>query len=172
MRSSYCCFHRLSGGGLYANEAVDRAQKLEDAGDSRRCQRNLNARPSNRSERRRTARRATRQFWSAIKIRARGTPGGKAPRPVKSAGRTRTRAAAKRALVLLDLIAGDRAAGTDLAGYRGAGWNGPHLPAAAAAGTEARSVTIPGPLRSFARMAAHSADVNPKTCCPRWRETW
>ena len=68
-----------------------------------------------------------------------------------------------RRLVLLDLIAGDRAAAdTDLALYRSAGgtdWK--DLKWAAAPQEAQEYATIPGPLRSFGRMAAISGDINP-----------
>ena len=73
-----------------------------------------------------------------------------------------------RRLVLLDLIAGDRAsANKDLETYRAAGgkdWPGISLTNSSAAHPlqEAKqTIAIPGPLRSFARMAAISADTDP-----------
>ncbi len=74
------------------------------------------------------------------------------------------RAAVARRLVLLDLLEGDReAAARHLQIYRAAGgrdWDGA-IPAAPAPAGEARTASIPGPLRSFMRMAAVSADVGP-----------
>ena len=73
--------------------------------------------------------------------------------------------AALRRLVLLDLAAGDRvAASSHLERYRAAGGGkGWELPAVAdgvnAGGREMGRAEIPGPLRSFARMAAISPDV-------------
>jgi hypothetical protein len=76
----------------------------------------------------------------------------------------KTSSSALRRLVLLDLIAGDRtAAAADLDAYRAAGgtdWPGTSL--AARPGPKNNGVqviSIPGPLRSFARMAAISPDV-------------
>jgi hypothetical protein len=75
-------------------------------------------------------------------------------------------APALKRLVLLDLIAGDRsAAAVDLEAYRSAGgtdWKsvslGRLLPRNS---TPPQMIVVPGPLRSFARMAAISPDVEP-----------
>jgi hypothetical protein len=73
------------------------------------------------------------------------------------------RAAALRNLVILDLLAGDRAAATrhveDYRAAGGAGWSVPPVPAAEVAQAY---IEIPGPLRSFARMAALSSDLRPE----------
>lgn len=75
--------------------------------------------------------------------------------------------AVERRLVLLDLIAGDRdAAVKDLAAYRangGSDWQGISLekPVAKAPSEQQAMISIPGPMRSFARMAAVSADSQP-----------
>ena len=68
-----------------------------------------------------------------------------------------------RRLVVLDLVAGDRsAAARDLERYNAAGGHDLALPAlSASAGAPTAAVAIPGPLRSFARMAALSPDLNP-----------
>ncbi|MCU1260841.1 MAG: hypothetical protein JWO80_3726, partial [Bryobacterales bacterium] len=70
-----------------------------------------------------------------------------------------------RRLVLLDLIAGDRAAGSeDLATYHAAGgteWKTAGFSAAATVPETKQYIKIPGPLHSFGRMAAISPDSNP-----------
>jgi hypothetical protein len=69
------------------------------------------------------------------------------------------RAKVARRLAELDLIAGDRAsAEIHLEGFRSSGGSGLNL-APAAAPPQARFIEIPGPLRSFARMAALSPDI-------------
>jgi hypothetical protein len=75
-------------------------------------------------------------------------------------------AAVARELTVLDLIAGDRAAASQhLEAYHAAGgkdWPGSPGWKAAEAQNEAKQfVNIPGPLRSFGRMAAISSDINP-----------
>ncbi len=68
-------------------------------------------------------------------------------------------------LVVLDLLAGDQPAfHKDLAAYRRAGGSDLNLPATPPAAPEASApgatTLVPGPLRSFARMAALSPDLN------------
>lgn len=73
-------------------------------------------------------------------------------------------AAAARRLVILDMIASDKeAAGRHLAAYQSAGGAGLTLPVANKESAAPRStIDIPGPLRSFARMAALSPDLHPE----------
>jgi hypothetical protein len=143
-----------------ADDALDRIHKLEDTDDSSAAregfQRALSSAPNDaellsgyasfleryRDPLARDAYRRSAQQW-----RANGKP-------------ERVRADERRA-VLLDLIAGDRAAAeVDLSRYRDAGGAGLELPAPAAAsvGSKDSVIYIPGPFRSFARMAAISPD--------------
>ncbi len=78
------------------------------------------------------------------------------------------RQAVARRLVFLDLIAGDRdAASRHLEAYRAAGGNEwPNgLPSAKPADPQ-KTVQIPGPLRSFSRMAALAPDLSPEDLLP------
>jgi hypothetical protein len=74
------------------------------------------------------------------------------------------RLVAARRLVVLDLVAGDRsAADRHLEEYRAAGGRDLTLPPASASPAEKKStIPIPGPLRSFGRMAALSPDLGPE----------
>jgi hypothetical protein len=74
------------------------------------------------------------------------------------------RAAVLRRLVILDLLAGDReAAVLDLKTYNEAGGTGLSLPAAAGPETvKDNFIEIPGPLRSFSRMAALAPEMHPE----------
>jgi hypothetical protein len=76
--------------------------------------------------------------------------------------------AAQRRAVMLDLIAGDRAAAeTDLDEYRELGGHDLSLPPDGnTAAASYQSITIPGPYRSFARMAALSQDAGPADILP------
>jgi hypothetical protein len=83
------------------------------------------------------------------------------------------RMSAARRLVLLDLIAGDRkTAQQDLEQYRSLGGRDYSLPSAAGLlererGKENRpTIPIPGPIRSFARMAALAPEVSPDDILP------
>src|SRR5690349_8344861 len=72
------------------------------------------------------------------------------------------RARVARRLAELDLIAGDRAAAAShLEGFRSAGGSGLSLPSAIPPGG-ASFIEIPGPLRSFERLAAISPDAAPE----------
>src|SRR5579863_9290251 len=109
------------GAGLWANEAVDRAQKLEDSGGSAAAReaysRALEAAPRDPElltgyaqmlERYRDP--AARENWR------------KAANFWKAAGKTQDAVSAERRAVLLDLIAGDRSsAEKDLEEYRSLG---------------------------------------------------
>lgn len=151
---------------LFANEAIDRAHKYEDAGDFAALRevyaKALQASPGDpellygyaqaleryRDPGAREAYRKSAELW-------------------KNSGRTPDALTARRRALLLDLIAGDRpAAEKDLAEYRSLGGNDVELPGTAA-GTPAannagrQAIQIPGPLHSFARMAAISPDAEP-----------
>ena len=86
----------------------------------------------------------------------------------KQQNKTSSAVAAQRRAVLLDLLAGDRATAlTDLAAYHELGGNDIVIPDAnAAPGQKYDTVTIPGPYRSFARMAALSPDAGPADILP------
>ncbi|HEX5226289.1 MAG TPA: hypothetical protein VFW44_01205 [Bryobacteraceae bacterium] len=87
---------------------------------------------------------------------------------VWSGARGEQREAAGRRLVVLDLLAGDReAAQRDLEQYRSAGGTDFSLtPAAALPPENTASISIPGPLRSFSRMAALAPESNPEDLLP------
>src|SRR5579872_1509011 len=71
------------------------------------------------------------------------------------------RAAVAQSLAVLDLLAGDReASARDLRDYSAAGGKDLALPPIRTA-TAANYIEIPGPIRSFARMAALSPDLTP-----------
>ena len=76
---------------------------------------------------------------------------------------------AARRLIVLDLQAGDRAAATaDLEAYHAAGgtdWTKGGLPSPKPI-DEAKTIEIPGPMRSFSRMAAIAPDVRPDEVMP------
>ncbi len=77
------------------------------------------------------------------------------------------RADVNRRLAALDLIAGDRqAAVRHIAAFRASGGSGLVLPAVAERPPESAYIEIPGPLRSFARMAALSPDLKPDELLP------
>jgi hypothetical protein len=75
---------------------------------------------------------------------------------------------AARRMVVLDLIAGDRdAAQRHLEQYQGAGGRDFNLPQATVVPQEKRqTIAIPGPLRSFSRMAALAPEISPDDVLP------
>ncbi|MBZ5611820.1 MAG: hypothetical protein LAP38_26465 [Acidobacteriia bacterium] len=76
------------------------------------------------------------------------------------------KSATARRLVELDLMAGDRdAAERDLEQYRAAGGRDMNLPASAPS-EKLSTIAIPGPLHSFARMAALSPELTPDDLLP------
>jgi hypothetical protein len=103
-----------------------------------------------------------------------GDPGardayGKLLTALRNGGDTAHTAAVARRVALLDLLAGDRnAANTHLEASRAAGGKAVSLGAPSAAKSPAAegTATIPGPLRSFARMAALSPDSDTADVLP------
>jgi len=79
----------------------------------------------------------------------------------KRAGDASGAAAAARRLAILDLLSGDREAAA-----RDASAAGATLPVSQAAAQPWPTASIPGPLRSFARMAAVSPDARPEDILP------
>src|ERR1700733_12840462 len=87
---------------------------------------------------------------------------------VWDSARGEQRELAARRLVLLDLIAGDRdRAQHHLEDYRTAGGRDFTFPSSAALNPEKRqTIAIPGPLRSFSRMAALAPEMTPEDVLP------
>jgi hypothetical protein len=86
---------------------------------------------------------------------------------VWDAARSEQRESAARRLVVLDLIAGDRdAAQHHLEQYRSAGGRDFNISPTAAAQEKRQTIAIPGPLRSFSRMAALAPEISPDDVLP------
>lgn len=148
--------------GLSANEAVDRAQKSEDAGDSAAARevysKAIQATPNDPELLTGYA-----QILERYKDPGAREAWRKSAGLWKNAGRPQDALRSARRAVLLDLIAGDRtAAETDFTTYSGLGGTDLQLPESPSGGAQKReSIVIPGPIRSFARMAAISGDIQP-----------
>jgi hypothetical protein len=101
-----------------------------------------------------------------------GDPGardayGKLLTIVRRSGDTKTAGTVARRLAILDLLAGDaNATSTHLDAYRQATGKSLRLSSAAAGKSDMRTAPIPGPIRSFARMAAIAADSSPEDVLP------
>lgn len=153
---------------VQADEALDRIHKLEDAGNSagtkEAFQKAVRSAPDD----------AELLTGYASFLERYKDPGAReayrhAATASQTTGKSESARSDERRAVLLDLIAGDRtAAENDLAQYKKFGGTGLELPNAPAASKEtARAVVyIPGPLRSFARMAAISPDSQPESILP------
>ncbi|MDQ1472125.1 MAG: hypothetical protein QOJ99_3605 [Bryobacterales bacterium] len=151
---------------LVASDATDRAHKFEDGGDSASARdvytQALKITPNDGElctayaeflERYHDSSART-EYRKAVSLWKQNSKPGEA------------RTAARRAVVL-DLIAGDRkAAETDLAEYHALGGTDIQLPTGPLQSEKRQTIQIPGPLRSFARMAAISADSAPEDVLP------
>jgi hypothetical protein len=86
---------------------------------------------------------------------------------LRNSGDTQRAASVARRLAMLDVLAGDSNSTTrDLDTYRSAGGKGLALSASSAAKESWPTATIPGPLRSFSRMAAISPESSPEDLLP------
>ena len=150
---------------LQASVATDRAHKLEDQGDTTGARaayvEALKATPNDAELRNAWAEFLERYHDSAARAEYRKAADG-----LKSSNKPAAIAAARRA-VILDLLAGDRkSAESDLAVFNAAGGTGLTLPTPDPAAAARPLIEIPGPLRSFARMAAISGDSDPEGVLP------
>jgi hypothetical protein len=155
---------------LEANDAVDKARQLEKSGDI------TGARSSLAAAVQRAPGDAEALTEYAEFLARYGDPDSRAAyakafEAVEKSGDRVKVAAIARELAILDLIAGDRtAASQHLEAYRSAGgkdWASAPVWKATPAGNEAKQfVNVPGPLRSFGRMAAISSDISPDDVLP------
>lgn len=167
VRSGIAVFCLFSAVGLSANDTVDRAQQMEDAGNVAGARallsQSIQASPSDAELLTGYAEFLERRHDASARDAYRNAASAWDRKNVSASA-----AAAQRRAALLDLIAGDRAAAeTDLTKYRYFGGTDLTLPAQnAASGIPHESVTIPGPYRSFARMAALAPDAGPSEIFP------
>src|SRR5690242_11273855 len=155
---------------LRANEAVEKARQLEKSGDV------VGARSTLAAAVQREPGDAEALTDYAEFLTRYGDPDAsaicaKALEALEKSGDRAKLAGVARELTLLDLIAGDRSAATShLQAYHSAGgkdWmNAPGWKAVESGNEVKHTVNIPGPLRSFGRMAAISNDINPDDVLP------
>jgi hypothetical protein len=146
---------------LFGQDYAQRALELENQGDATQAREYLlRAVQSNGNDI--AAMRAYAQFLDQHR-----DPGARtAYDKLLAADRTADRAAVARRLVILDLVAGDReSAARHLDAYRQAGGSGLRIPNGGKPDDQ-QTINIPGPLRSFARMAALSPDLAPEDLLP------
>src|SRR5260370_531409 len=150
---------------LKADDALDRARQLEKSGDVSGARVALAA-----AAQQSPGDVDTLAEYAAFLVRY-GDPDSRAAYTktfdaVEKSGERGRVAGVARELTVLDLIGGDRSAASQhLEAYHAAGgkdWpDSPGWKAAEAQNEARQSVNIPGPLRSFGRMAAISSDINP-----------
>ena len=152
---------------LPASEALERAHKFEEAGDSASA-REAFAKALEQTPRDAELTTGYAEFLERYHGAGARAEYRKAAGLWKGGGKTKEAASAQRRAVLLDLVAGDRkAAEEDLIVYQSLGGSDLQLPnPEKPAMLSLKLVTIPGPLRSFARMAAFSADAAPADVLP------
>ena len=148
---------------LAANETVDRASRMEEAGDSGAARdlyvKALRAAGNDPELLSGYASLLERYHDPAARAAWRRSAAN-----WKNRNNNANAMADQRRAIMLDLIAGDKAsAGKDLAEFTAWGGSGFDLPVATASAIPMASTDIPGPLRSFARMAAISQDSTPDT---------
>jgi hypothetical protein len=152
--------------GLFAHEAVDRAHKFEDAGDSAAA-RGVYAKALQASPQDPELLAGYAQMLERYRDPGAREAYRKSAAAWKGGGRTTDALTAQRRAVLLDLIAGDRAAADkDLQEYEKLGGRDLQFPAGPGAAAKRATIQIPGPLHSFARMAALSQDISPDDILP------
>ena len=157
----------LSAPALRANETLDRAQQMEDAGNFSGARALLTEAVQSKSADPELLT-GYAEFLERSHDRTARETFRRAAAEWKHQNKTSNAAAAQRRAVILDLIAGDRAtAESDLAEYQALGGKDLTIPAVGSApGATYQSITIPGPYRSFARMAALSPDAGPADILP------
>ena len=155
---------------LGADDALDRARQLEKSGDVAGARMALSA-AAQRSSSDVEALREYADFLNRY-----GDPESRAAyikafEAAEKAGDRDRMAAVARELVILDLVAGDRAAAAQhIEAYHAAGgkaWLSPPTWKPALAQTDPKQMAyVPGPLRSFNRMAAISSEINSEDVLP------
>ena len=144
-----------------ANETVERAGRIEDGGDSGAA-RDLYV----KAIRANAADPELLSGYASLLERYHDAAARAGYRRSAAAWKSRNNnanaAADQRRAVVLDLIGGDRAAAAnDLKEFQALGGTGLELPAAAPSTVPMATAEIPGPFRSFARMAAIAQDAGP-----------
>jgi hypothetical protein len=159
----------LAGPALLANETVDRARQMEDAGNVAGAKALLSPAAQNSGS---SSDPEVLTAYAEFLERSHDPGARDAFRRLaaewKRQNKPSSAQSAQRRAVLLDLIAGDRAtAERDLVEYQALGGADLTIPPAGnTSGATYQSVIIPGPYRSFARMAALAPDAGPADILP------
>src|SRR5262245_42177957 len=155
------------GAGAYGDTSLEQIHRMEASGDT------LVARTALSREAQDKPNDVAALTHYAEFLDRYGDPGarqvyGKLLMVLRQAGDKAHAASVARRLAVLDLLAGDRAAAShDLDAYREAGGKAGALQASPGTPSASKQMAgIAGPLRSFARMAAISADTTPEAILP------
>ena len=155
---------------LRADDALDKARQLEKSGDIAGARMALSA-AAQRSSSDAEALREYADFLNRYGDPESRAAYAKAFEAAEKSGDRTQLAAVARELVILDLVAGDRAAAArHVEAYHAAGgkdWSNPPVWNAGLAQADPKQMAyIPGPLRSFNRMAAISSEINSEDVLP------
>src|ERR1035441_4549919 len=168
--SLFCAIVSLASASspILGEQSLDSMQKMEASGDTMGARTAL-ARAAQASPNSVAAWTAYGEFLDRYGAPAAREAYGKLIAALRNGGDSARAATVARRLALLDLLAGDRiAANTHLDAYRAAGGKPVSLgaPPEAKSPADQGTANIPGPLRSFARMAALSPDADPSDILP------
>jgi hypothetical protein len=153
---------------ILGEQSLDSIQKMEASGDTMGARTAL-AHAAQTSPNSAAAWTAYAEFLDRYGDPAAREAYGKLLAALRNGGDSARAATVARRLALLDLLAGDRiAANTHLDSYHAAGGKPLSLgaPPEAKSPADQGTANIPGPLRSFARMAALSPDADPSDILP------
>jgi hypothetical protein len=157
-----------SSSAALAEQNPDQILKLETSGDTLSA-RNALARAAQASPNNAAALTAYAEFLDRYGDPSAREAYGKLLAALQSSGDNARAAVVARRLAVLDLVHGDRGSATrNLDAYRTFGGKSVSIGAAPASKSaeNAGNANIPGPLRSFARMAALSPDASPEDILP------
>jgi len=154
----------LAGVGISAQDFAGEIWQMESKGDALQALDRLR-KAAEASPQDRAALRAYAEFLDRHRDPAARSVYGKLDQLLaRDSSRSADRVAVLRRLTILDLVAGDRpAAVIHLSAYHDAGGTGLSLPPVGGSETVKEDfIEIPGPLRSFARMAALAPEMHPE----------
>ncbi len=161
--SSALLFCFCAGSFLYGDDNLERARQLERSGDALAA-RTLLARAAQNAPNDPATLANYAEFLDRYGDSGCREAYGKLLAALTKSGDTARQAAVAQRLVTLDLLAGDRvAASKHIEQYRSAGGKSWSVPASwnSSPPESKETILIPGPLRSFGRMAAISSDLGP-----------
>lgn len=157
-----CCI----AGSLPAQDLTARAWDLENRGEATQAERLLRQSAAN-APNDPAAQRAYAEFLDRHRDPGARASYEKLAAALEHSGSTADKAAVQHRLAILDLLSGDRpSAERHLTNFTNAGGKGLSLPALSRQPSAQEYIEIPGPIRSFSRMAAISPEASPEEILP------